>query len=48
MTVYRYFEIDGDAVWNAIEHSLPTLKARVVAILAELGPPDADLDEAEA
>jgi uncharacterized protein with HEPN domain len=46
--IHRYFEIDGDAVWNAVEHSLPTLKTRVVALLAELGPRDADIDAAEA
>ena len=46
--IHRYFEIDGDAVWNAVEHSLPALKTRVVALLAELGPPEADLNDTDA
>jgi uncharacterized protein with HEPN domain len=43
--IHRYFEIDRDAVWNAVERALPELKGRVSALLAELLPPDSDSGE---
>ncbi|MCC7361924.1 MAG: DUF86 domain-containing protein [Anaerolineales bacterium] len=40
--IHRYFEIDQEAVWAAVERALPPLKAQVEAMLAELPPhPDA-------
>ncbi len=33
--VHRYFGIDIDAVWSAVERDLPELKGQIEAILAE-------------
>ena len=31
--VHQYFGIDHEAVWSAIEHNIPDLKAAVLGIL---------------
>jgi len=33
--VHHYFEIDPDLVWKVVEHDLPTLRTRLIAILAQ-------------
>jgi uncharacterized protein with HEPN domain len=37
---HRYFGIDVDIVWSAVEHNLPQLKSQVDLILSEM--PGAD------
>jgi uncharacterized protein with HEPN domain len=34
--VHRYFGIDLNAVWNAVEQDLPDLKAAVAQYLSEM------------
>jgi len=34
--VHRYFRVDTDEVWAAVENDLPILKAQLLMILAEL------------
>lgn len=34
--VHDYFAVDTDMVWDAVEHDLPDLKAKVEAILRKL------------
>jgi uncharacterized protein with HEPN domain len=40
--IHRYFEIDREAVWNAVEHALPRLKTEVAELLATITGPDED------
>ena len=35
--VHGYFEVDPDAVWNAVQLNLAELKVRVEAILQQMG-----------
>jgi len=37
LLVHRYFGIDKEIVWKVVEHDLPDLKAKIAAILTELG-----------
>ncbi|MFO7651363.1 MAG: DUF86 domain-containing protein [bacterium] len=36
--VHEYFGIDVEEVWTTVEHDLPRLKQRLVAVLRELDP----------
>lgn len=44
--IHRYFEIDREAVWAAVEQALPPLKANILAMLAAMSV-DSDEDGAE-
>jgi uncharacterized protein with HEPN domain len=37
IVVLRYFAIDPDAVWDAIESGVRKIKAKAQAILSEMG-----------
>jgi uncharacterized protein with HEPN domain len=45
--VHKYFEIDLDAVWSAVEQDVPNLKPKVQAILSALEEADDISKEAE-
>ena len=37
LLVHRYFGIDNDVVWSAVETRLPELQDRISAILRQMG-----------